>query len=1018
MALVKIRKNPIEPLKIEKRMVGAEQTIKSALEELYTKSFKEFSIPTIVILNGRSVMREEWSTTVLKTDDVLEIVTLPSEPITILYIVVAVIAIGVSIYTLNQIKNMSTFDAPAPDPTYNLSGQKNDFRLMEPIEVNYGRNRVWCTYAAKPFNRYIGNDQWLYQLLCIGQGAYEIHQLFIEDTTIGSYSDVEYEIIPPNGTVTLIENNVETSSEVRDIELFGPNEEDYSVAGPFTVVSALRRTKQLEVDISLPSGLYYTGDKGLDSRTVTAEFEYRAIDDLENPLGDWQVLTTWAMTLSTTTPQRYTLIMEVPEGRYQVRGRRTNNKDTSYRAGNTLKWDSARAVYENQDTYGDVTLIAVKAKASNNLNNESSARINVDCTRKLKTRAGGVWSDLVPTRSIAWAFYDVLCNPIYGAALTDNYVDVDELERLDNELSSEGRYFNGQIKSKTTVWEALTTIARIARAMPTVNGTMLTMVRDVPRTIPQGVFTVDNIVDGSFEWEMSMYDPTESDSVEVTYIDPITFLQESINCKAIASDGLNPDKIDLVGCTDRDIAYREGMYVAMTKIYNREKIKFKTGLEGILPMYGDLILVQYPMPSFGQGTVLTEWYENLLIVEDDMEWIDGQQHYAMVRGDDGKGYGPFPVSKGTSPNMLVVSGTFDLTLLRGDREPPIVTFGGSTTLSRQCTVESISPEGGENVAIECIVYDPIVFSHDNDTAPPLEVDDVQPLPDIPVVRAISVVKVPELPDYVTVSWDPALGATAYILEQSYDGTNWSQVINTPMNSWNMQVFKGTLYLRVAGIGAGRGPWAFWSGVVGDSMGIPQSVGDIRVVQDFTGTGFSVEWNNVIIADRYKVEIYEGLGSTLARQVTVYTPVFTYNYEMAQTDGKIARQYYVRVYAVNGYGESPPSSTLMSNPVPLAPIDVAHVLTSTEPTYKVYRISWAYPNPPADLAGYKVYISDTDGFTPSPSNLEFDGVSLGVSHPVNTDGAGKHPAKYYRVGSYDIWGSEVSLSAQMTIPAVV
>jgi sulfur carrier protein ThiS len=1018
VALVKIKKNPVEPFKIEKRTVFEGQTVRSALRQLYTESFKEFSVPTIVILNGRSLMRNEWDTTVVNNGDIIEIVTLPSEPITIFYAVVAVIALGMSIYAMSQIKNMSQFDAPAPDPTYNLSGQKNDFRLMEPIEVNYGRNRVWCTYASKPFNRFIGNDQWLYQLLCIGQGDYDIHQLFIEDTTIGSYQDVEYEIIPPNGKVTLIENNVETSSEVRDVELFGPNEEDYAVAGPFTVVSALRRTKQLEIDISLPSGLYYTGDRGLDPRTVSAQFEYRAIDDNDVPLGDWAVLTTWTQTLSTTTPQRYTLITQVPEGRYQVRGRRTNDKDTSYRAGNTLKWDSARAVYENQDTYGDVTLIAIKAKASNNLNNESSARINVDCTRKLKTRSNGIWSDKVATRSIVWAFYDVLTNPVYGANLGNEYIDLDEFERLDGELASENRYFNGQIKSKTTVWDALTTVARVARAMPTINGTMLTMVRDIPRSIPQGVFTMDNIVEGSFEWEMMMWDPTESDSVEITYIDPITFLQESINCKAIASDGLNPEKIDLVGCTDRDIAYREGMYIAMTKIYNRERISFKTGLEGILPMYGDLIAVQFPIPSFGQGSVLAEYYENLLILEDDMEWIDGQQHYALVRGDDGKGYGPFPVTKGTSPNMLVLSGTFNLDLKTGDREPPIVAFGGSTSFARQCVVNSIEPDGGETVTIKCTNYDPIVFSHDLDLAPPLEVDDVQPIPDIPVVNTISVVKIPEMPDYVTVSWSPASGALAYVLEQSYDGDNWSQVINTGMTSWNMQVFKGMLYLRVAGIGAGRGPWVMWSGEVGDAMGIPQSVGDIRVVQAFTGTGFSIDWNNVIIADSYKIEVYEGLGSTLARQVSTTVPAFSYSYEMAKTDNKVARQYLVRVFAVNAFGESPASSILMSNPVPAAPIDVSHVLSSTEPTYKVYRISWAYPNPPQDLAGYKVYISPTSGFTPSESNLEFDGISLGVSHPVTTDGSGKHPAQYYRVGSYDIWGDEVSLSAEFTIPAVV
>ena len=1016
MALVRIVKNPMQPFNVDERIVGDGQTIRAALKELYSESFKEFTSPTIIVVNGRSAMRAEWDTIILKESDVMGVVTLSAEPITIFIAVVAVISLGVSLYTMSQMKNMGGFDAPAPDPTYNLSGQKNDFRLMEPIEVNYGRNRVWCTYASKPFNRYIGNDQWLYQLFCIGQGEYQINQIFIEDTTIGNYSDVEYEIIPPNQPVTLIETNVETSPEVRDIELFGPNEEDYAVAGPFTVVSPNRRTKKIEVDITLPSGLYYTGDEGLNARTVSSEFEYRSIDDANNPVGDWRPLFTWSRTLSTTTPQRFTIETQVPEGRYQVRGKRTNNKDTSYRAGNTLKWDAARAIIPDNSTYGDVTLLAVKAKATNNLNNDSSARINVDCTRLLKTRSNGIWSAKVPTRSIAWAFYDVVTNPIYGANLPESYIDVAELERLDGELASEGRYFDGIIKTKTTIWEALNTVAKVARARATINGTMITMVRDKPKSIPQGVFTVDNIIEGSFEWEISMWDPTESDSVEMTYIDPITYLQESISCRATESDGLNPEKIDLVGCTDRDVAYRDGMYIAMSRIYKREAIKFKTGLEGILPMYGDLIAVQYPIPSFGQASVIAEIYDNLVVVEDELEWVIGQQHYIMVRGDNGVGYGPYPVSRGSSDDMLVLSTPLNVQIKGGDREPPIVSFGGSTTFARLCTVEEISPEGGETVQINCSNYDPIVFSYDGDTAPPIDLDDVIALPNLPIVRNVNVVKIPELPDSISVSWDPALGATSYVLEQSQDGQFWTPVVNINTTSWQMRVFKGELYLRVAGIGTGRGPWVTWQGIVGDAMGVPQSVGDIGIIQPFVGTSFSLDWNSVVTADQYKIEVY--LGSTLCRQISSYVPNFTYTYEMAKTDNKVGRQYVVRVYAINGYGESDSSSIFATNPVPSAPIDVSQVLSSTEPTYKVYRISWSNPNPPADLAGYKAYISTTSGFTPSEADLQFDGISLGVSHVVNLDGNGKHPAQYVRVGAYDIWGNEVIMAPQITIPAVV
>ena len=66
----------------------------------------------------------------------------------------------------------------------------------------------------------------------------------------------------------------------------------------------------------------------------------------------------------------------------------------------------------------------------------------------------------------------------------------------------------------------------------------------------------------------------------------------------------------------------------------------------------------------------------------------------------------------------------------------------------------------------------------------------------------------------------------------------------------------------------------------------------------------------------------------------------------------------------------------------------------------------------------MFVSGTNGFTPSESNLQFDGISLGVSHVVNLDGSGKHPAQYVRVAAYDIWGDEIAVAPQIVIPAVV
>lgn len=57
---------------------------------------------------------------------------------------------------------------------------------------------------------------------------------------------------------------------------------------------------------------------------------------------------------------------------------------------------------------------------------------------------------------------------------------------------------------------------------------VLVMLRE---SIPMGVsFGVENIVRDSFKWEVSLYDPSEPDSVGAEYVNPTTGKEETILC--------------------------------------------------------------------------------------------------------------------------------------------------------------------------------------------------------------------------------------------------------------------------------------------------------------------------------------------------------------------------------------------------------------------------------------------------------------------------------------------------------
>ena len=95
-----------------------------------------------------------------------------------------------------------------------MQAQGNEARLGNPIPVIYGRHLIYPDFASQPHYRYINDEQYVYQLHCIGQGEYDIEQIRIEDTPISSFSEITYQIIPPGEKNTLFRDDVVTSAEV------------------------------------------------------------------------------------------------------------------------------------------------------------------------------------------------------------------------------------------------------------------------------------------------------------------------------------------------------------------------------------------------------------------------------------------------------------------------------------------------------------------------------------------------------------------------------------------------------------------------------------------------------------------------------------------------------------------------------------------------------------------------------------------------------------------------------------
>ena len=259
---------------------------------------------------------------------------------------------------------------------------------------------------------------------CIGGVKRKIHFLVVE--------------LPHSDT--LFETDVVTAPEVAGQELRSTGDGGDWI-GPFTANPAETKAGHIGIDVVFARGLYYANDSGgLDTRSAQWEVQARTIDDEGLPIGDWVSLGTESYTASTNSALRLSYKYAVSSGRYEVRMIRLDTIDASSRAGHELRWGAVRSYLEGTPEFGNVTLLAVKMRATDNLSQRSSRMINCVVTRKLSiwTSETG-WSSPEPTRSIAWAFADA-CRASYGAGLAEGPNGPSSIGRIRSNLVGKGRH--------------------------------------------------------------------------------------------------------------------------------------------------------------------------------------------------------------------------------------------------------------------------------------------------------------------------------------------------------------------------------------------------------------------------------------------------------------------------------------------------------------------------------------------------------------------------------------------------
>lgn len=333
-------------------------------------------------------------------------------------------------------------------------------------------------------------------------------------------------------------------------------------------------------DVVMPNGVAWVTDDG-DYRETSMwmGFEYQEIDDDGVPVGLAGGWPGQRIAGATSNPQRVTFGFTFPKvARYRVRMTRTNDRDqraSKEISAGILSAVRARVYHAaNTPAYENCTLIALRFAASAALNAASNRRIRVDATRLLPNLGVGA---LVGGSSPANAFIDAYTNVDYGGARPLAEVDSATLARLAPQwLTTSG--FNAVMDRSSTLIETLQAILGPVRAMPLPMGKIMSVAQDAPRDRDY-VFGPDTIVADSLSIGYNFDGEDHNDCLEVIYTDPDTFADARVY---YPKQGVNPETLELFGCTNRAHALSWARLAWQERIYNRKSCQYELEGEGYL----------------------------------------------------------------------------------------------------------------------------------------------------------------------------------------------------------------------------------------------------------------------------------------------------------------------------------------------------------------------------------------------------------------------------------------------------
>jgi len=324
-----------------------------------------------------------------------------------------------------------------------------------------------------------------------------------------------------------------------------------------------------------------------------------------------------------------------------------------------------------------------------------------------------VFNDTRATRSVVR-----FCAYILWQAMGDRVVeqvDWEAMEALDVLLESRGDNLDAEFVDETTLWEVLRSALLVGYAEPTIKNGLFTPIRVSAGTDFKQLYTPDIMI-GELQYDQPFFDGQDSDGVEVEYFDTLNNQTNTIIVNDGIDQGLRPSRVQAIGITDREKAFRFGMRQYNRERYKPARITFTTEMDALNSEYGDPIAIGSSLWGSQFGEIMN--YNNVLMIAT-LSFIPSfasGDHFLSLRDKEGSTEIYLCTAVGGEPFQveLVSNPTFD-PVFAETIDSTFVTFGKSDEVFKRAIVRKIEPQDEGRVTITAEEYLDLVYQSDNAT---------------------------------------------------------------------------------------------------------------------------------------------------------------------------------------------------------------------------------------------------------------------------------------------------------------